>query len=144
MGFVRRSDDSRWACGFGGFAVGGFGIDFPDSPPNMPYDVSFLARQRYAEKRWGGPKELEEHPMPVTVRLESKDRTSLGEQIYFALSQDGRNWTALNQSKPVLVSDVGKKGAWAPYLIRGRKPHHVNDTTMIRDGNTYDRFSKDE
>lgn len=37
MGFVRRSDDSRWAYGMGGFAVGGFGVDFPTTTlPDNP------------------------------------------------------------------------------------------------------------
>ena len=41
-----------------------------------------------------------------------------GEQIYFALSQEGRTWSALNQSKPVLVSQVGDKGVRDPFLLR--------------------------
>lgn len=44
--------------------------------------------------------------------------TPMSEQIYFALSQDGRKWEALNQSKPVLVSTLGEKGVRDPYLIR--------------------------
>jgi sucrose-6-phosphate hydrolase SacC (GH32 family) len=42
----------------------------------------------------------------------------LDEQIYFALSKDGRNWTALNDGKPVLVSKLGEKGVRDPYLLR--------------------------
>lgn len=42
----------------------------------------------------------------------------MDEQIYFALSKDGRNWTALNDSKPVLVSLLGEKGVRDPYLLR--------------------------
>lgn len=42
----------------------------------------------------------------------------LDEQIYFALSKDGRNWTALNDSKPVLVSTLGEKGVRDPYILR--------------------------
>ena len=41
-----------------------------------------------------------------------------GEQIYFALSHDGRTWSALNQSKPFLVSQIGDKGVRDPYLLR--------------------------
>jgi sucrose-6-phosphate hydrolase SacC (GH32 family) len=40
------------------------------------------------------------------------------EQVYFGLSQDGKNWTALNESKPVLVSHIGEKGARDPYILR--------------------------
>lgn len=46
------------------------------------------------------------------------EATPMSEQIYFALSQDGRHWDALNQSKPVLVSTLGEKGVRDPYLLR--------------------------
>jgi hypothetical protein len=49
------------------------------------------------------------------------EQTPLSEQIYFALSADGRNWTALNDGKPVLVSELGEQGARDPYLVRA---HH--------------------
>lgn len=42
-----------------------------------------------------------------------------GEQIYFAVSQDGLNWIDLNNSEPVLISDIGEKGVRDPSLIRG-------------------------
>ena len=42
----------------------------------------------------------------------------LDEQIYFALSKDGRNWTALNDAKPVLVSELGEKGVRDPFILR--------------------------
>jgi hypothetical protein len=42
----------------------------------------------------------------------------MAEQIYFGLSADGRNWTALNGGEPVLVSSVGEKGVRDPYLLR--------------------------
>lgn len=45
-------------------------------------------------------------------------QTPMDEQIYFALSKDGRNWTALNDTKPVLVSKLGEKGVRDPYLLR--------------------------
>jgi hypothetical protein len=44
--------------------------------------------------------------------------TPMTEQIYFALSQDGRHWNALNDAQPVLVSTVGEKGVRDPYLLR--------------------------
>ena len=44
----------------------------------------------------------------------------MDEQIYFALSKDGRNWTALNDGKPVLVSELGEKGVRDPYLLRAQ------------------------
>ena len=41
-----------------------------------------------------------------------------GEQIYFSVSRDGLHWTDLNDSKPVLYSRIGEKGARDPFLIR--------------------------
>ena len=46
------------------------------------------------------------------------EQSPMTEQIYFALSPDGRNWSALNDSQPVLVSAVGEKGVRDPYLVR--------------------------
>jgi hypothetical protein len=46
------------------------------------------------------------------------EQSPMTEQIYFALSKDGRNWQALNNSEPVLVSQLGEKGVRDPYLIR--------------------------
>ncbi len=46
------------------------------------------------------------------------ESTPMTEQIYFALSPDGRNWKALNNAEPVLISTLGEKGVRDPYLIR--------------------------
>lgn len=51
----------------------------------------------------------------VTFRGEA---TPLTEQVYFMVSDDGRDWTALNNAEPVLVSDVGEKGVRDPYILR--------------------------
>lgn len=51
----------------------------------------------------------------VTFRGE---QSPLTEQVYFALSPDGRNWSALKDGEPVLVSPLGEKGVRDPYLIR--------------------------
>jgi hypothetical protein len=51
----------------------------------------------------------------VTFRGE---QTPMSEQIYFASSPDGRHWNALNNSQPVLVSELGEKGVRDPYLLR--------------------------
>lgn len=44
--------------------------------------------------------------------------TPRGEQIYFALSEDGLRWTDLHNSEPVLVSTLGERGVRDPSLIR--------------------------
>jgi hypothetical protein len=48
------------------------------------------------------------------------EQTPLTEQIYFATSKDGREWNALNGGAPVLVSEIGEKGARDPYLLRSQ------------------------
>jgi hypothetical protein len=47
-----------------------------------------------------------------------------GEQIFFAVSEDGLNWRDLNNSEPILLSNLGEKGVRDPSIIRsadGRK-----------------------
>ena len=41
-----------------------------------------------------------------------------GEQIYFAISQDGLHWTDLNEGNPVLTSSLGEKGLRDPFIMR--------------------------
>ena len=41
-----------------------------------------------------------------------------GEQIYFAVSEDGLNWRDLNNSDPVLVSNLGEQGVRDPSIVR--------------------------
>lgn len=41
-----------------------------------------------------------------------------GEQIYFAVSNDGLHWQDLNGGKPVLLSSIGDKGVRDPFLVR--------------------------
>lgn len=51
----------------------------------------------------------------VTFRGEG---TPMTEQIYFMLSNNGRDWKALNEAEPILVSTLGEKGMRDPYIIR--------------------------
>lgn len=46
------------------------------------------------------------------------EQTEEGEQIYFAISEDGLNFKDMNGGKPVLISGVGEKGVRDPYLYR--------------------------
>ena len=46
------------------------------------------------------------------------EQTPMSEQIYFAVSTNGRHWNALNGGQPVLVSTLGEKGVRDPYLLR--------------------------
>jgi len=65
--------------------------------------------------------------VPASIQAETYDgylmahftgESSTGEQIYFATSTDGLHWKDLNNSKPVLISDIGEKGVRDPSLIR--------------------------
>lgn len=52
------------------------------------------------------------------------EQTPMSEQVYFAVSKDGRQWEALNDGEPVLISNLGERGVRDPYLVRshdGRK-----------------------
>jgi long-chain fatty acid transport protein len=42
LGIVQKSDDGIWAFGFGGFAVAGFGVDFPDTVDNPIVSPGFF------------------------------------------------------------------------------------------------------
>lgn len=66
------------------------------------------------------------------------EQTPLSEQIYFALSSDGRQWNTLSNGQPVLVSPLGEKGVRDPYLVRtpdGQKFHLIaTDLSINRNG----------
>jgi hypothetical protein len=51
----------------------------------------------------------------------NSEATSMGEQVYFGLSQDGRHWEALNHAAPVLVSALGEKGVRDPFILRSHE-----------------------
>ena len=67
------------------------------------------------------------------------EQTPLSEQIYFALSKDGREWTALNDGRPSLVSRLGEQGVRDPYLLRSHnnKVFYLiaTDLSINRNGN---------
>ena len=67
------------------------------------------------------------------------EQTPMTEQIYFAVSPDGRHWNALNGSQPVLVSTLGEKGVRDPYLVRahdGKKFYLIaTDLSIHLNGN---------
>lgn len=46
------------------------------------------------------------------------EATPMTEQIYFVVSEDGRQWESLNGGEPVLVSKLGEKGVRDPYILR--------------------------
>lgn len=44
-----------------------------------------------------------------------------GEQVYFAVSEDGLHWMDLNDGKPVLISHIGDKGVRDPFILRAKE-----------------------
>lgn len=54
-----------------------------------------------------------------------------GEQVYFALSKDGFNWTQLNNGEPVLTSTMGEKGCRDIEVIRLKSGGFVILTTDL-------------
>ena len=64
-----------------------------------------------------------------------------GEQIYFATSSDGLHWKDLNNSQPVLRSDLGEKGVRDPSIIRsadGKKFYILATDLRIYSGKGWD------
>ena len=45
-------------------------------------------------------------------------KNAMGQQVYFASSDDGRNWTDLNDNKPVLTSTMGTRSTRDHYIVR--------------------------
>lgn len=73
--------------------------------------------------------EPEELAVPAPAKRTSPDGSAylfvhfigespMGEQIYFTVSTDGLHWTDLNNSAPVLLSNLGEKGVRDPAIIR--------------------------
>jgi len=63
----------------------------------------------------------------------------LSEQIYFLLSPDGKNWTALNGDKPVLTSTLGEQGVRDAYILRAHDNSKfyllATDLSVFHNGN---------
>jgi len=57
-------------------------------------------------------------PRPAYLLVHFTHETADGEQIRFAVSEDGYRWADLNGSQPVMRSDVGEKGVRDPSIIR--------------------------
>lgn len=54
------------------------------------------------------------------VYFSGEDGIRDDQQIRFAVSRDGLNWSALNDGRPILVSDAGDRGARDPFIVRTR------------------------
>ena len=70
------------------------------------------------------------------------EATPMSEQLYFALSKDGRHWEALNKGEPVLISTQGEKGVRDPFILRshdGNKFYIVATDLSINHNNNWGR-----
>lgn len=73
------------------------------------------------------------------VHFIGRENTAECEQIYFSVSKNGIDWTTVNGKKPVLVSNVGEKGARDPFIIKshdGDKYYMIaSDLSIYHRGN---------
>jgi hypothetical protein len=72
----------------------------------------------------------------------NSEGSPMGEQIYMGLSQDGRRWGALNDAKPVLVSELGEKGVRDPFIMRshdGKKAYLLATDLSINRNRSWGR-----
>lgn len=70
------------------------------------YDVSFFARQLYMNQRWGAGSSIEGKPMPMIVRLESKEGAVLAEA---SLQVEGREWKKITCELKPTQSDANAR-----------------------------------
>lgn len=73
------------------------------------------------------------------------EQSPMTEQIYFALSKDGRQWSATNGGEPILISKLGEKGVRDPYLLRshdGKKFYILATDLSIHLNHGWDRAVK--
>lgn len=76
------------------------------------------------------------------VHFIGAERNEEEEQIYFSVSKNGKDWTVLNDKKPVLKSDVGERGVRDPYITRS--PETGKYYVFATDLSIYNRSLKDE
>jgi len=90
------------------------------------------------------PVEAAGHPdQPFTAYLfvHFTGESPVGEQIYFCVSTNGLNWHDLNNSAPVLYSNLGEKGVRDPSIVRsadGSKFYILATDLRIASGRGWD------
>lgn len=65
-------------------------------------------------------------------------RTPEGEQVYFAVSNDGFRWESLNDGRPVLESNIGEKGVRDFTIIRTKENEFIILATDLSLANRVD------
>lgn len=68
-----------------------------------------------------------------------------GQQVYFASSDDGRNWSDLNNNKPVLKSTLGTGSTRDHYIVRSPEGDRfyiiATDLNCFESGKTWDDYA---
>lgn len=80
-------------------------------------------------------------PFAAYLFVHFTGESPIGEQIYFSVSKDGLNWHDLNNSLPVLYSNLGEKGVRDPAIIRthdGKKFYILATDLRIANGRGWD------
>lgn len=86
-------------------------------PIHLPKTFLTLATL-WISTSWLSAETLKTAPAGYLFATFKGEQTPMTEQIYFSVSEDGRNWKALNDGNPALVSTQGEKGLRDPYLLR--------------------------
>ncbi len=71
----------------------------------------------------------------------TEDKTGDKEQIWFAISRDGLNWTDLGNDEPILTSRLGTKGVRDPYIVydeKSKKYFIIATDLLTTSGNWHD------
>ncbi len=73
----------------------------------------------------------------------TSDKTGDKENIWFALSRDGLNWTDLGTESPVLCSKVGTTGIRDPFLVydENMKKYFIIATDLLTTSGSWDDFA---
>lgn len=73
-------------------------------------------------------------------------KDAFGQQVYFASSDDGRNWMDLNNNKPVLTSSMGTGSTRDHYIVRSPEGDRfyiiATDLNAFESGKTWDDFAE--
>ena len=73
------------------------------------------------------------------VHFIGRESSADSEQIYFSVSENGIDWTTLNGGRPVLISDIGERGARDPFIIKspdgGKYYMLASDLSIYHRGN---------
>lgn len=100
-----------------GAALSAVAVDAPDELKEETNAAQLAQTQEVPAAEPEGQAE-EGYAAYLFVHFVDTEETADKEQIYFSVSKNGTDWTTLNDSKPVLRSNVGEKGVRDPHIVR--------------------------